>query len=373
MTFEFPPGVRRFAPLHRASALLTASLFLAAAPALAEDAVIDVVSPPNPHVFPLLIALEENPDLPVRLHPVAGGKDIEAAFDNGGDVLLAMTYIGAKQRASGAVDDLELLLPVTWRGFWEVASGDIESFEDLKGQTVIVSGPAGSGQGGGGDVIFRAAAKRQGVDPDTDLNVIYAPVSEAQAILKSGEAAAIAVPAPASTGFAMQARMTGSGLTKAIDYQAIFSGYSTFPGGQLPLGGIHATEAALSDPEMKRNIAKLVDAYADAVRKLNRNPLRHARIASSAFKKYYAGTGAPTPPASAIAASISNGDLIYRTDIPLSEIERDLDLWLTELLGVSPDDEFYADERFAVASGAVKPARKPKDVMRERMRTRKPL
>lgn len=339
--------------------------------AQAQDAVLDIVSAPNPHVFPLLIALKENPDLPVKLHPISGGKEIETEFAEGADALLAMTYVGAKQRHIGAAPDLKLVAPTTWRGFWQVAGADVSSFADLKGQTVVVSGPAGGGQGGGGDIIFRAAVKRQGVDPDTDLNVVYAPVKDAQKLLESGEAAAIAVPAPASTGFNMNARIMGSDMTTKIDFQSVFSGYASFPQDQLPLGGLHATGAALADPVLRQALQDVMTAYTDAARKLEAEPVKYARIASSEFSRYYADTGAPTPPAMVLAAAVKNGDLVYRTDIPLSRVESDLAAWLEELLGYAPDAGFFAaDLIFSPPAVAGAPAPERRSAMRAAMRDR---
>lgn len=306
-------------------------------------ATITVVSPPNAHLIPLLVALKLHPDLPVKLLPVAGGKDIKPAFENGADVLLAMTYIGAKQRMSGAVPDLQLVLPTTWRGFWEVTAPDVKSFADLKGKTVVVSGPAGAGKDGGGDIIFRAAAKRQGIDSDRDLKVIYAPVSEGQTLLASGKASAIAVPSPASSGFAMKARFDPTtSLVPTIDYQAIFSGFTSFPKGQLPLGGIHASKASLDDPAKRASIDLMIAAYGQAVQLLKEDPQRFSRIAVDQFESYYKSTGAPTPPRMALSAAIETGDLVYRTDLPTKAIEPDLDKWLTELLGQDPGAGFYA-------------------------------
>lgn len=367
MTFEYFAQQRR----------RVGAVFLAAAAAFsfaAQAETVTVVSPPNPHVFPLLIALEENPDLDVELLPISGGKEIEGAFENGADVLLAMTYIGAKQRMTGAVPDLQLILPVTWRGFWEVTTEPVDSFEDLIGETVIVSGPAGSGAGGGGDIIFRAAALRQGVDPDVDLDVVYMPVSEAQAALENGEAAAIAVPAPASSG--LTSFMVG--YEASIDFQDVFSGYRSFPQGRLPLGGVHVSAAALADPQKAAVIRDLVAAYGRAVEMMEHSPRRAARIVADAFEEHYKDIDAPKPPAMVIARALRSGDLVYETSIPLASVERDLGAWIEELLGEAPDAGFFNTE-FLAQTRRIAPApapsvgralTSPRERMRERMRRR---
>ncbi|HQT25472.1 MAG TPA: hypothetical protein PLK99_02590, partial [Burkholderiales bacterium] len=66
-----------------------------------------VVSTPNPNVFPLLLAMSENPGLPVTLVPVATGNDIVNAFSSGlGDALLSMTYAAAQDVVTGKVPRL---------------------------------------------------------------------------------------------------------------------------------------------------------------------------------------------------------------------------------------------------------------------------
>ena len=256
---------------------------------------IGIVSPPNPHTFPLLLALHRNPDLPVRLLPVAESREADALLASGeAHGMLAMSYIAAKKRMSGAAPDLRLHSLFFWRGFFAVAGDAARNFRDLRGQTVIVSGPVGPGRGGGGDVIFQAAARRQGVDPGTDLNVEYMPVAEGSERVASGVAAAITLPSPGSTGLVMRsvmanqpmagamARMRGIEvppsvpLAARIDFQEIFAGFSRFPASQLPIGGLHVTERALNDPMARQKLEIVARAYADASALLMREPNVHA-------------------------------------------------------------------------------------------------
>jgi ABC-type nitrate/sulfonate/bicarbonate transport system substrate-binding protein len=169
---------------------------------------IGVVSPPNPHVFPLLLALARDPDLPVRLLPIAESRDADTLLQSGeASAMLAMSYIAAKKRMTGAVPDLTLYSLNFWRGFFQVAGEDVRTFADLRGQRLVVSGPIGNGQGGGGDIIFQAAARRAGLDPAIDFDVTYMPLAEGSAAVARGEAAAITVPSPGSTGMVMRAEL----------------------------------------------------------------------------------------------------------------------------------------------------------------------
>ena len=151
------------------------------------DGALGIASAANPHVFPLLLAMSLDPELPVRLIPISESVDADALFASGqADGLLAMTYMGARKRISGAIPDIRLHSIATWRGFFEVVPEGIASFADLRGKTVIVSGPIRSGKDGGGDVIFQAAARRQGIVPGRDLLVEYMPAQQGIAWVASG-------------------------------------------------------------------------------------------------------------------------------------------------------------------------------------------
>lgn len=325
------------------------------------EGALGIASAPNPHVFPLLLAMSLDPALPVRLIPIAESVEADALFATGqADGLLAMTYIGAKKRMSGAIPDLRLHSAFTWRGFFEVVANGVASFADLRGKTVIVSGPIGSGKGGGGDVIFQAAARRQGVVPGRDLQVEYMPVKQGADLVASGQAAGITIPSPGSTGMVMRSRLAqkpvahaimslrGKGdldapLTSAIDFQRIFSGFASFPEGQLPLGGLHVSERALSAPAKRAKIDRIARGYADAVAAFMAGPERHADVIASAYDRYFGPIGGGAPPAMLLPRSVAAGDLIYRRDIDVAAVRTDLSAWLGELLGRDIDPSFLAN------------------------------
>ena len=325
------------------------------------DGALGIVSAANPHVFPLLLAMSLDPKLPVRLIPIAESVDADALFASGqADGLLAMTYMGARKRISGAIPDLRLHSIYTWRGFFEVVAEGISSFADLRGKTVIVSGPIGSGKDGGGDVIFQAAARRQGIDPGRDLQVKYMPVKQGADRVASGRAAGITIPSPGNTGMVMRSQMAqkpvahalmrlrGKGdmdvpLTSAIDFQRIFSGFASFPDGQLPLGGLHVSERALASPAKRAKIDRIARGYANAVAAFMADPGRHADVIASAYDLHFGPMGGGAPPATLLSRSIEAGDLIYRRDISVGAVRADLSAWLGELLGRDIDPAFLAE------------------------------
>lgn len=333
-----------------------------AAPARAAPAEsIGVVSAPNPHVFPLLLALARDPDLPARLLPIAESRDADALLQSGeASAMLAMSYIAAKKRLSGAVPDLMLYSLNFWRGFFQVAGEDVRAFSDLRGKRVIVSGPVGNGRGGGGDIIFQAAARRAGLDPAADFEVVYLPVAEGGAAVARGEAAAITIPSPGSTGMVMRAELARRPMMAAmarlrgvevhesvplaahIDIQRVFAGFATFPDGQLPLGGMAVTERALADTSLRAKLERVRSAYAEASILLTQAPGAHAEEVAALFQHYYAPLGAGGPPAMLLERSIASGELVYRGDLGPGEVRQDLLAWLAELNGQAPDPGFIA-------------------------------
>lgn len=322
---------------------------------------LGIASAPNPHVFPLLLAMSLDPHLPVRLIPIAESVAADALFASGqADGLLAMTYIGAKKRISGSIADLRLYSIWTWRGFFEVVPEGIASFADLRGKTVIVSGPIGSGKDGGGDIIFQAAARRQGIVPGRDLQVKYLPVKQGADLVAAGRAAGITIPSPGNTGMVMRSQMAqkpvahaimrlrGKGdmdvpLTSAIDFQRIFSGFASFPDGQLPLGGLHVSERALASPAKRAKIDRIARGYADAVTAFMADPGRHADMIASAYDLHFGAIGGGAPPATLLSRSVEAGDLVYRRDITVGAVRADLTAWLGELLGRDIDPAFLAE------------------------------
>jgi ABC-type nitrate/sulfonate/bicarbonate transport system substrate-binding protein len=304
--------------------------------------------------------MHRDPDLPVRLLPVAESREADALLNSGeASGALAMTYIAAKKRMTGAVPSLRLHSVFLWRGFFQVASEQVSSFADLRGQTVIVSGPVGLGRGGGGDIIFQAAVRRQGLDPTLDLNVEYAPAAEGSARVASGTAAAITLPSPGSTGLVMRsriaqrpiaaamARMRGIAvgdsvpLAARIDFQEVFPGFPTFPSRQLPLGGLCVTERALAAPDHRAKIEAIARAYGEAARLFMRDPGTVAGAVSDLFSHYYEPLGTGGPPGELLSRSISGGDLVYRADIPIRSVQNDLAAWLQELIGLAVEPAFF--------------------------------
>lgn len=294
-----------------------------------------------------MLALAVEPGLPVSFSPIRESAEIDPLLRDGrADAFLGMTYIGAKKQILGSVPGLRLISVNTWRGFFEVVPQEIRSFRDLRGHRVIISGPMGAGRNGGGDIIFRAAARRVKLDPDRDMRIEYMPAKDGMARVAAGTASGIAIPSPGSTGLVMRSRMGGASggiALAALDVQDMFTGFPAFPAGQLPLGGLHTTERVLEEPARRAALVQVLSAYKRACDSLMREPERHAPTATELYTQHFMAISGTAPPAMLLARSIRAGDLVYRTDLVTNTIRKDLTAFLGELVGSTVDETWMTD------------------------------
>lgn len=327
--------------------------------AFAQDK-LRIAATPNPNVFPLLLAMAQDSDLPVEIVPVADGAGIDAAFSRGqADALLAMTYTMAMKVTSGKIPDLHLVYVGLWKGFSEVTYQEdyIRNFEDLRGKGLIVAGPAGGGKNGGPDLLFQAALRRSGLKV-SDVNVCYMPVMDAVRLLKKRKplnsnshcdasftmpASGISLVEPATTGLVMQSMMGVQSMERGISFQSLFTGYSAWPQDQLPHGGLSVLGAILDNPEKAQLVKKVLDAYKHSVDEINAargiRAMQIARTISVGIKHYFQAYKLELP-APVVGMAIVRGNLVFRADAS-SAIQGDLNRFLTEVIGIEPPKSFY--------------------------------
>ena len=327
---------------------------------------VHIVATPNPNVFPLLLALAQNPNLPAALTPVANINDAVTALTNGtAESLLSMTYTAAQNVTSGKVPGLELVSVNFWSGFWMLApqSAAITQFSQLAGKGVLVSGPTSGGKGGGPDLIFQAAAKRAGLTASS-FNLCYLPVMQAAPMMLQQQSmnsnsscnaayatapTAISLVEPAATGLILDSQTTGgsSGLmVKAINFQSLFTGYSAWPQTELPHGGVSVMNTLINDSSRQAQLQAVLSAYrsaANSIMAAKGNLAAMSQIAntiSAGITTYYGQYGLSIPP-QAISAALMSGDFVFRTDLPINSVQTDLDSFLTEVVGTQPPSSFY--------------------------------
>lgn len=334
-----------------------------ALPAFGQDK-LRILATPNPNIFPLLVAMADDPSLPVEIVPVADNASIDTALNGDkADALLSMTYTAAQKVTSGIVPDLRLVYVGLWKGFAEVTykADGIKNFGQLRGKGVIVSGPVGDGKQGGPDMIFQAALKRAGMTV-ADLSLCYLPVMEASKLLKAHALlntnthcnSAFAFPAsgisliePAATGMVMQGMMSlasASGMERSIEFQPLFAGYTAWPKDQLPHGGLSVMGHVLDNPAQAKNMAVVLAAYKKSVDKMNNARgfgLINVSGSISDGMAHYFGQYKIKAPRMVIMAALRSDQLLFRSDVPAS-LQGDLNRFLTEVVGKSPPEKFYA-------------------------------
>ncbi|MDR3390670.1 MAG: hypothetical protein P4L77_02960 [Sulfuriferula sp.] len=332
-------------------------------PAVAQDK-LRIAATPNPNIFPLLVAMADDPSLPVEIVPIADSKGMDAVFKQGqADALVAMTYAIAEKVTSGKIPDLRLVYVGLWKGFSEVTykNDKITNFSELRGKGLIVAGPTGGGKDGGPDFIFQAALKRSGMTT-ADVHVCYLPVMEAVKLLKdhtplntnphcdpsfSMPASGISLVEPAATGLIMQGMMSTSsvsGMERGISLQSLFTGYTAWPSDQLPHGGLSILGSVLDNPEQAQLVSEVLAAYKKAAEEIGTargfHAMHIAKVISAGIEQHFHAYKLDLP-AMVVMAAMVRGNLEFRSDAPVT-IQDDLNRFLTEVIGTSPPKNFYA-------------------------------
>lgn len=320
---------------------------------------ISIVATPNPNVFPLLLALDRQPQLPVRLLAVADGAGIDRAFaEQGADAVLAMTATIAAKAAAGAVPPLRLLDIALWRGFTAMVRGDVaaRTLADLKGKGYIISGPTTGGRTGGPDLLFEAALARSGLKPE-DLKLCYLPVKAGVDWLMTGKplgdhancepdkdlpAAGMLMVEPGVSGLTLMSRLPFKPKVDArIDIEPIFTGFKTWPARQLPLGGLAMRVSTLQDPARAAAVSQVRAAYAAAIDEINAARgqtlvrMALARRIASRFDAHFGAFGLELP-VLALANALGDERLVFRHDLTVAAVSEELDRLLTEIIRRKP-------------------------------------
>lgn len=325
---------------------------------------IKVVATPNPNVFPLLLALARQPQLPVTLLAVADGADLDLAFaQQGADAVLAMTTTIASKMVSGAMPPLRLTDVTMWKGMTAMVMADnpARTLADLKGQGFILSGATTGGRKGGPDLLFQAALARSGLKPD-DMKTCYLPVMVGVDWLtqrkplgdhancepdKDVPAAGVLLVEPAVSGLTLMSHMPFKPKVDArIAIEPIFRGFKAWPANQLPHGGLAVRIATLDDKTRASAVRQLRTAYAAAIDEINAargSPVARlslARTISIGFKQYFGKLGLNVPTL-ALSSALGEDRLVFRHDLTVGAISEDLARWLDEVVGSTIPSSLY--------------------------------
>ncbi|CCE01208.1 ABC transporter substrate-binding protein [Bradyrhizobium sp. STM 3809] len=254
--------------------------------------------------------------------------DLRAAIVSGHTRLFSTpTHVPANLANRGM--PLKLLCLLGMGHLTVVADDDkIKSFADLAGQPVL-----GFFRNDMPDLVFRACAKMEGLDPDKDIKLSYVQTGmEAAQMLASGRASAAILSEPPATAAIMLAGQQGRTLHRAINLQQVWAKHRAKNG--IPMVGIAVHAALLDDsPELidalrqalpqarEWVLANRADAAALADAKMQMRPM--------IFEKALDHFNMRIVPAEAARADLT---LFYQTI---------LDLAPDALAGRLPGDDFY--------------------------------
>lgn len=204
----------------------------------------------QPDGLSLEFAIEAAPDA-ITAKILSGELDFAAVPTNLASILYQKTE-GAYRLAG--INTLGVLYVVT------DSTLAIESIDDLKGQSINISG-----KGATPDFALRYLLKDAGLDPETDVSLDYAldHASSAQALI-GGEIHAALLPQP----FVTQVMMKNPDLVIGLDLTKVWE--ERVPGTTMPMGGLMVkSEFADANPEA---VSTFLKAYEHSVAWVNADP-----------------------------------------------------------------------------------------------------
>jgi NitT/TauT family transport system substrate-binding protein len=181
--------------------------------------------------------------------------DLRAAIVSGKTKLFSTpTHVPANLANRGMPLKLLCLLGM---GHLTVVTADekIASFADLAGKPVL-----GFFRNDMPDLVFRACAKMEGLDPDKDMQMSYVQTGmEAAQMLAAGKASAAILSEPPATAAIMMAGHQGRSLYRSISLQQVWAKHRTKNG--IPMVGV-ALHANILDesPELVEALGKSLPA-----------------------------------------------------------------------------------------------------------------
>jgi NitT/TauT family transport system substrate-binding protein len=173
---------------------------------------------------------------------------------------------------------LQLLDASIWNILFLVSSDpNIKSITDLKGKTVAVPY-----QGAIPDAMFRYVLQKQGINPDTDINLFYAtdPVQASQLLL-AGQYQYVLLSEPSATQVILKAQGTATLLYRALNMQTEWQKAS---GGKnsTPIAGTVVLGAMKNRPEVVR---EFLTQYQKAIQWMLANPAQAGQVGAAALSQ----------------------------------------------------------------------------------------
>jgi NitT/TauT family transport system substrate-binding protein len=304
--------------------LIVSIMALAVLPAAAKE--VNVQAPTVPAALPFLW-MQEEAELPAALDLNINlssdhQRGMSLLAQNDIDFLITGTNVGANAYNRGV--DLKMMNVNIWGIDYLLTNGfKAESWQDLKGKDLAI--PL---QGGPLDFLARYLAEKNGLDPETDLNLVYRALPGAAQLFMAGELDAIILPEPLVTISLARGENTELSMDIQKEWEKIH-GDQRIPFVALFANGNFAAE----NPQFTDIINGY---YKQGVDWVNNNPDAAAELAAKHFEM----------PAPILKQSYSRVNLNIYSD---QESRQLTELYFGEILkmypdllgGSLPDEEFY--------------------------------
>lgn len=139
------------------------------------------------------------------------------------------------------------LLCILSMGHLSIVTTDdaIRSFSDLRGKPVV-----GFFRNDMPDLVFRTIARREGIDPDRDIQLTYVQTPmEAAQMLAAGRATTAILSEPPATAAIMMAQQQGRTLRRAVSLQEAWGRH--FGQARIPMAGVALHQSLIDEaPEL---------------------------------------------------------------------------------------------------------------------------
>ncbi len=224
---------------------------------------VTLINPLGPAVIPLagMISGEtQNSELVAIQYWTTIDQAIGLLAGEDADFAVLPITAGANIAASGV--DLVLLGVHEWKVFYLLAApGEtFDGWESLVGKTVY--SPESKGQTV--DVLTRFALAGSGIEPDVDVNFVYAPAQEIVALFKEGKVEYAALPEP----FVSLALSQSDGAI-VLDYQEYWNEVNGSEYG-IPIAGLFVRRSFLT--ENPTAVKAMINTLTDSTEWANEHP-----------------------------------------------------------------------------------------------------
>ena len=307
--------------------LFVMTTLLAPMSAEAAPTKVKIQSPPVAASLPLLWIeetgqLEDLVDLDIRL-----SSDHQRALTlinkNEIDMMVTGVNVGAKAYNKGI--NLNLL-NVNTCGIDYLLTNDFkaENWSDLKGKTLSL--PL---KGGPLDFLARYFLENNGLDPESDVDLIYRPLPNGARFFMTGQVDSIILPEPLVTVNLLNNKNAHLSLDIQKEWGKLHNGDE-----RIPFVGLFVSEDFVYDYPQKTKL--LNGLYMKGIEWVNNNPEEAAKLASKHFDM----------PAKILQKSFERVNLNYYAE---SETRELVDLYFSEILemypellgGKMPNENFY--------------------------------